>query len=445
MRRWAALAVIFFSAFLFSASVPAGGPGAKGTSAPEIKLLEIDGVINPLTARYLSRELKSSASAELIIVLLDTPGGLETSMREMSQAMLGSPVPIVVYVSPSGARAASAGMFLTIAAHVAAMAPGTNIGAAHPVGLQEGADLVKTEKAASDAAALARAIAQARGRNAAWVERAVRESVSSTAEEALREGVIDLVAGDLETLLQELDGRKVTTTAGEITLRTRGAQVIQSSMRLPERILHAITDPNIAYLLFTLGLIGLAAEIYSPGLLFPGIVGAVSLVLAFVAFGSLPLNWAGLALIVLAVGLLIAELLTQGIGILGVGGVAAFVIGSLMLYSPPGAGSPLMPAVRVSPWLIGVMAAVIGGFFLLILRAVLRAPKAVVTTGVQGLVGSIGVATSELAPKGTVHLKSETWRAKAVGEPIHAGEAVKVTSVEGVTLVVTRQPPVATA
>jgi membrane-bound serine protease (ClpP class) len=423
-----------------SLSVLARAANTQAAAEPEIRLLEIKGVINPLTARYLSRELKSTTGAALIVLRLDTPGGLETSMREMSQAILVSPVPVVVYVSPSGARAASAGMFLTIAAHVAVMAPGTNIGAAHPVGIGESADEVKTEKATSDAAALGRAIAQSRGRNAAWVERAVRKSVSLSAEEALREGVIDLVSNDLETLLQTLDGRKLTTSAGEVTIRTSGVQVRQSGMTLPDRILQALADPNIAYLLFTLGLIGLAAELFSPGLLFPGIAGAISIILAFVAFGSLPLNWAGLVLIVLAAALFVAELYAQGFGILGVGGVAAFIIGSLMLYSP----SPAMPDARVSPWLVGVMGATMVGFLLFVLRAVLRSRRAVVTTGIQGLVGSTGVATSDLAPDGTVELNHEAWRAQAEEAPIHRGDAVKVIGVEGVTLRVTKLPQEAT-
>lgn len=433
--RWAALPVLFFSASLL-----AGGPGTESASAPEIRLLEIDGVINPITARYLSRELSGATGAELIVVRLDTPGGLATSMREMSQVILGSPVPIVVHVSPSGARAASAGMFLTIAAHVAAMAPGTSIGAAHPVGIGWGADDATTDKATSDAAALARAIAQLRGRNAGWVERAVRESVAITAEEALREGVIDLVASDLDTLLQQLDGRKVTTSAGEITLRTSGARLSRGSMKLADRILHGITDPSVAFLLFTLGLIGLAVEIYSPGLLLPGITGAISLLLALVALGNLPISWAGLILIALGVALLIAELHVQGLGILGVGGLAAFVMGALMLYRP----SPAMPDVRVASWLVAVVAAMVAGFFLLVLRAVLRSRRAVVTTGIQGLVGSTAIATSELAPDGTVELSREVWRARAVGEPVHRGETVKVIAVEGVTLQVIGQSPAET-
>ena len=429
LGRWAALPVI-----LFSASLLASGPESDGASAPEVRLLAIDGVINPITARYLSRELAEATDAALIVVRLDTPGGLATSMREMTQAMLASPVPIVVHVAPAGARAASAGMFLTIAAHVAAMAPGTNIGAAHPVAIGRSADDAGADKAISDAAALGRSIAQVRGRNAEWVERAVRESVAITAQEAVSEGVIDLVASDLETLLQQLDGRQVTTAAGEITLRTAGARITHGSMSLADRILHAITDPNVAFLLFTFGLIGLAVEVYNPGLLVPGIMGAISLILAFVAFGNLPLDWAGLILITLGVALFIAELYAQGIGVLGVGGVAAFVIGSLMLYRP----SPAMPEVRVSAWLICLVAAMIAGFFLVVLRAVLRSRHAVVTTGIQGLVGSTATATSELAPDGTVELGREVWRARAVGEPIHRGEAVLVIDVEGITLQVDR-------
>jgi membrane-bound serine protease (ClpP class) len=351
-------------------------------------------------------------------------------MREMSQALLGSPVPVAVYVAPSGARAASAGMFLTIAAHVAAMAPGTSIGAAHPIAIGGQAHEVKSEKATSDLAALARAIAHTRGRNATWVERAVRESLAFTAEEALAERVIDVVAKDLPTLLRALDGRRVRTSVGEVTIETSGAQVHRRAMTRPDRIVQAVADPNVAYLLFLLGLIGVAAELLAPGLLVPGLTGAVALTLAFVAFGSLPLNWAGLLLLVLAAALFIAELSSPGIGALGIGGACAFVIGSLILYSPVAT----MPHARVNPWLVGVAGAAIAGFFLFVLRAFLQTRRTKVTTGIEGLVGRTALATTELAPFGTVELDHELWRAQAAPPAtIHRGERVEVIGVEKLT------------
>ena len=411
---------------------------ATAAAAAEVRLLTLEGALNPITARYLSRELQSAAEAraELVVIRLDTPGGLDHSMREMSQAILTSPVPVVVYVSPSGARAASAGMFLTISAHVAAMAPGTTIGAAHPVGLGQGADQLQLDKATADSAALARSIAQQRGRNASWVERSVRESVAISAQEAHAEHVIDLVAEDLPSLLRELEGRALGTSSGQHTLELAAARLEERKLTGPERLLHAITDPNIAYLLLMLGLLGVGVELMSPGVLLPGVAGGVSLILAFVALGSLPINWAGLVLILSAAGLFAAEFYTPGGGSLGAGGVVSFILGSLLLYRP----SVAMPEARVSPGLIAVLGTLLAFTLLFLVRALIRARGLAVSTGIEGLLGSTGVATSELSPRGTVELNREAWNALAVDEPIHRGDTVKVTGVEGVTLQVKRQP-----
>lgn len=405
-------------------------------------LLEIDGVINPLTERYLARGLRAAADEErpLVIVRLDTPGGTMDAMRGMTRALLSSPVPTVVYVSPAGGRAASAGMFVTAAAHVAAMAPGTNIGAAHPVqvGGQQ-AEGAMNEKAVNDAAALARAIGAARDRNAAWLERAVRESVSITAEEALEQDVIDVVAEDLDALLREIDGRRVQTAAGEQVLATRTLTVERRPMTLAERILHTLTDPTIAYILFSIGLIGIAVELYSPGLFFPGIAGAIALVLAFVAFGSLPINWAGVVLLTLGLGLVVADLLVGGLGLLAVGGMIAFLLGSLMLYRPFEGPSPSMPDVSLSPWVVVGTALVVLAFFALVGRALLRVRHRAVQTGREALVGRQGVSISRLAPSGTVRVDSEEWSAITEGEPVEPGEPVRVIDVEGVMLRVRRE------
>jgi membrane-bound serine protease (ClpP class) len=402
----------------------------------DVYLLSIDGVINPLSSQYLSRGLREAteAQASLVVVRLNTPGGLESTTREMVQSLLNSPTPVVVYVTPPGGRAASAGMFITIAGHVAAMAPGTNIGAAHPVGMGEQTDPVMAEKVTNDAAALARSIAVSRGRNAVWAEQAVRESVSITAHEALEQNVIDLVATDLDDLLRQLDGRQVMTTAGEVTLKTADAQTVQAPMTLPEQILHTIADPNIAYMLFTIGMVGLIAELYNPGTLFPGITGTISLLLGFVAFGTLPVNWAGVILLIVAIGLFVAELYTEGTGVLAVGGLIAFVLGSLMLYTPITPTSPAMPEVYVSPWLIVVMVVGIVGTFAIFIRAIAQTRRAPIVTGIHALIGRVGRSTSVLAPAGTVKLDGEVWSAVAVVGVVPAGEEVDVVGVEGVTL-----------
>jgi membrane-bound serine protease (ClpP class) len=268
---------------VFSLELPLLGRMQRGA----VHVLTIDGVINPLTARYLSRGLGQAvqANAELVVLEFNTPGGLETSMREMLEELLTPRVPVAVYVTPPGGRAASAGMFITMAGHVAAMAPGTNIGAAHPVGLGAQPDEVRQEKVVRDAAALARSIAVTRGRNAEWAEQAVLENVSITADEAVERHVVDFVAEHRDELLQWIDGRQVVTATGEVSVDTSDAPLIHLPMSVPERILHTMTDPNIAYLLFSLGMIGLIAELYNPGLLFPGIAGAISLIVAFAAFG----------------------------------------------------------------------------------------------------------------------------------------------------------------
>lgn len=429
-------AVIFAITLLASGMLPAGSE-----SPLPIRVLTIEGMINPVTARYLERNLRAAAASrsEIVVVRLNTPGGLDSSMRRMTQAILNSRVPVVVYVAPSGARAASAGMFVALAAHVAAMAPGTNIGAAHPVALGSRPDGATMEKATNDAAALARAIAAERGRNADWVEQAVRQSRSLSAREARKQQVIDLIAVDLHALLRQLDGRRVTTTTGKVTLRTGDAPVREAPMTWPERILLGLSDPNIAYLLFTIGTIGLIAELYNPGALFPGITGAICLILAFVAFDSLPVNWGGVLLLALAIGLFVAELQAEGVGVLAVGGVLAFLLGSLMLFAPR---SPTMPDVRVNPWLIGVMTTGIAAFFLLALRAAMATRHRPVTTGIEALVGQGGIAETDLAPDalraGRVRIGTEEWSALAEDETIRAGDPVEVVGVEGVFVKVRR-------
>ncbi len=414
---------------------------ALAQGGEHVDVVTVKGVIDPLIAQYVGRgiEIAQQDGAQCLVIQLDTPGGSDGPMRGIVQDILNSTVPVVVYVSPAGARAGSAGVFITLAADIAAMAPGTNIGAAHPVGITGVITGTMDEKATNDAAAYARAIAERRGRNSTWAEEAVRESVSITAREAVESQVVDLIADDLADLLEKIDGRSVSTAAGERILATKGAEPRQVSMSLSQQILHAIVDPNIAYLLFTIGIWALIAEFYHPGAIIPGMTGAICLILAFVAFGSLPVNWGGIALIVLAVILFILDIKVAGYA-LSVGGAIAFVLGSLMIFSPFAPSTPTMPALTVSRPLIAVMTVLIAAFFLFALTAGIRAQRARVISGIEAMVGATGVATSDLDPGGTVQVKSELWSAVAEGGAIiRKGERVRVVAVEGVRLSVTKE------
>ena len=409
-----------------------------------VVVIEIQGVINPLTAQYLDRTLRLAGqqAAQVVVLVLDTPGGLESAMREMVQALLESPLPTVVYVAPRGARATSAGLFITLAANVAAMAPATHIGAAHPVPLGE-VEISETmeEKMTSDAAALVRSVATARGRNAEWAERAVRENLSITADEALEQNIIDLVANDLDDLLRQIDGRRVTMAWGTVVLRTEGMPVERHPMSLIERFIHVITDPNIAYLLLSVGALCLMAELSDPGLSVPGIAGVVCFVLAFMALGNLPVNWAGVALLALAVVLFAVGLFTETEAIVTVAGLAPFILGSLLLFSPFTPTSPAAPDLRVSPWLIGTMSLGILAFSFLVLRAIIAANRLPPQSGAERLVGRRGVACTDLTPEGQVRVELEDWSAVADEEGIRTGEPVQVIGIAGVRLHVTRVGP----
>ena len=426
------LAILLLSLF-FAVPIAAAQP-----TQPTAHVAEIVGVINPLSAEYLSRTLTGAAQeqAAAVVVRFDTPGGLDTSMRTMVQAIFDSPVPVIVYVAPSGARAASAGLFICMAAHVCAMAPGTNIGAAHPVALGGDQEEVGAEKATNDAAAFIRSLAEARGRNADWAERAVRESISASADEAVSLNVADLKANDMAELLQVVDGRRVRTVSGEVVLRTSGASTTPVPMTFAERILHTITDPNIALLLLTIGTIGIIAELYNPGTWIPGTAGAIALILAFAGLGNLPTNWAGVGLVILAVLLLLAEALTAGLGIFAAGSAVAFVLGALFLFRPFGIPAPSAPAVSVNPVLVGALGAGAGAFMLLVLRSLVRTRLAPAAVGPEALIGATGVARARLDPKGVVTVQGEDWTAIAEGGPIDAGRSVRVVQLDGVTLLV---------
>jgi len=422
-KRWIHAFVLFLSLFL---SMEAIGYG-KGR---EVLLLELEGTISPGTATFLSRGIDEAEKidAALVVVRLDTPGGLASSMRTMVKAVMNSSVPVVVYVSPQGAGAASAGVLVTVAAHVAAMAPGTNIGAAHPVAAG-GKEIEKTmsEKVVNDMASYGRGIAQEKGRNAEWVEKAVRESVSITAEEALEKKVIEVVAADLDDLLKQLDGREVSLQKGKVVLKTKDLVKRHYEPGFRDKILKTISDPNIAYILMMIGLAGLYFELSHPGAIFPGVIGGISLILAFYAFQTLPVNYAGLLLIALAIIFFIAEIKVASYGILSVGGVISLTLGSIMLYEDVGVSLGLMmPTV-----------ALIGGFFVVVSALAFRAYRSKPQVGMEAMMGAVGVVKKPIDQEGLVFVHGELWRAVS-REKIDTGEKVEVERSEGLVLTVKR-------
>ncbi|HXH81916.1 MAG TPA: nodulation protein NfeD [Candidatus Tectomicrobia bacterium] len=408
-------------------ALAAVGPAhAAGTVAT----LELEGVISPVTLRLVESALARARAqnAAALVIVLDTPGGLERSMRAICQRLLNAEVPVVVYVAPTGARAASAGVFVTMAAHVAAMAPATNIGAAHPVAIGGAVDKDVMKKIENDAAAFARTIAEARGRNADWAEKAVRESVSITEREAVQLKVVDVVAESIPDLLGKIDGRRVKTARGEATLQTRNAVVDPIAIGFRDRFLAVITDPNVAYVLMMIGMLGLFFELSNPGVIFPGVIGGISLILAFFAFQSLPINYAGLLLIALGIGLLVAEIKVVSHGILAVGGIVAMALGSLMLFDTPEV------TVRLSWTVVAVTVAATAGMVLVVLAAGVRALRQRPMLGGAALVGQRAVARGPIAPEGQVAIQGELWRAVADAPPIEDGATVRIVAVDGLTL-----------
>ncbi len=403
-------------------------------AAQPVSMIDLDGAITPVTVRLLSTAVDRAQAdrSQALVVRLNTPGGLERSMRSMVQTILNSEIPVIVYVAPTGARAASAGVFVTMAGHVAAMAPATNIGAAHPVSLGAQADKTMVKKMENDAAAFARTIAVERGRNAEWAEKAVRASVSITEREAVKLKVIDLVAESVPDLLDKVDGRIVKTKRGPVTLGTKGAPVKVIEVRFRDQFLALITDPNVAYILMMVGMLGIFFELSNPGVILPGVIGGISLILAFFAFQSLPINWAGLLLILFGVSLLIAEIKIASHGVLTIGGVVAMVLGSFMLYDAPEAGFRVSWAVILPT--VGAMAGLVGWAVSAGVRAMLRRPM----TGPESMIGQRGIVRAPLEPEGRVQVDGEIWHAVAEDGPVPAGETVRVTGVDGLTLKVSR-------
>ena len=398
--------------------------------AGDIVVASYEGVINPVAAEYLhdALDFAHSSGAQALILKLDTPGGLDTSMRLMIKEMTGSPLPVIVFVAPSGGRAASAGVFITMAAHVAAMAPGTNIGAAHPVAMGGGEiDSTMKEKVENDAAAYIKSIAEQHGRNVAWAEDAVRKSVSATEQEALKLKIIDMVAENIPALLQQLNGRKIVLSTGSITFSSEAVTLREFPMGTRLELLKALSDPNIAYLLMSIGTIGIMAELYSPGAILPGIIGAISLILAFYSLQSLPVNYAGALLVILGIVFLLLEISVTSYGVLALGGLAAMTLGGLLLIK---SDAPFMQ-VSLSfllPTVITV-GALVGTVIWMAAKGGRRGP----VTGVEGMIGSIGIAKTDLNPRGQIALHGEIWEAISQ-TPIRQGEAAEVTSVEGLTV-----------
>jgi len=427
--------ILLLVGILITAFIAVGAQAA----APTIDVLHVKGTITPVLVDYIKRGIDHAEDNNAIacIIQMDTPGGLDTSMRDIIKDIVNAQVPVVVYVSPSGARAASAGVFITMAAHVAVMAPNTAIGAASPVamGAEGEAAMSETmkEKIVNDAAAYIRSIAGAHGRNMEWAERAVREAVSATEQEALELNVIDMVAPDLESLISQLDGRQVTMLDGSVvTLHTQGATVNPVKMSWVEGFLYAISDPNIAYLLLSLAMLGIMVEITNPGLIFPGIVGGICLLMAFYSLGVLPVNYAGVLLIVLAFGLFIAEVFTTTFGLFTAGGITSLVIGSLILFK----GGPLF---QIDPWLIGGVVIFIAALFAFVVSRVIRAHRRQARTGREELIGKTAVVKVGLAPEGTVFFKGERWTAVSGKGRVEPGEEVIITRVDGLTLYVTKK------
>lgn len=431
-RKFVFLALIFISTVLFLSPLLYSVENKKS----EVLVITVNGVINPVASEYIGKSIKKAAemNAEALIIELDTPGGLDTSMRSIVKDIIGSSVPVIVYVSPSGARAASAGVFITMAAHIAAMSPGTNIGAAHPVAVGEKMDKVMAEKATNDAAAYIKSIAETRSRNVKWAEDAVRKSVSVTETEALKNNIIDVIAKDINILLSEIDDRMVKTAYGDKTLKTANAKIIRHEMSFRHKILNLISDPNVAYILMMLGFYGLFFELTNPGAIFPGVVGGICLVLAFYSFQTLPVNYAGLLLIIIGLILFILEVKVISYGMLTIGGIISIVLGSLMLFESP------LPFLKLSLTVIIPAAIVTAMFFVLTFRLAYRAYKRKPVTGVEGLVGLEGVAKTDITPEGgMVIVHGEYWSAYS-DNVIHKDERVIVEGVEGLKVKVRRIP-----
>jgi membrane-bound serine protease (ClpP class) len=419
---------------------------------PAVVVLPVSGAIGPASAQFITRGLDRAEKedAQLVVLEIDTPGGLDTSMREIIKAILASRAPVAVFVAPSGARAASAGTYILYASHIAAMAPGTNLGAATPIQIgmpspaspQPSADKDKekakggddhqdtlSRKQVHDAAAYIRGLAQLRGRNADWGEKAVREAVSLSADEALAQKVIDLTARDVPDLVAKVDGRKVTTAGGERTLATTGAEIVTLAPDWKNQFLAIITEPSVALILMMLGVYGLFFEFMNPGFVLPGVIGGIALLVGLFALNMLPINYAGLALILLGLAFIVAEAFVPAYGSLGTGGIIAFAIGAIMLVDSD------VPGFAVPLWFVAAITLLSAAFVFLVARLAIRAHRRPVVTGSEELIGSVGVALEDVNNEGWARVHSEQWRVQSA-VPLKRGQNVRVTDRHGLVLTV---------
>lgn len=398
----------------------------------KVFVLKVDDAISPPISEYIHDGIEAALqeNAECVVIKLNTPGGLLKSTRVIVSEILESKIPVIVYVTPSGAQAASAGVFITLSAHIAAMTPGTNIGAAHPVSLDK-VDSVMIEKATNDAAAFIRTISEKRNRNIKWAEDAVRKSLSITETEALKLKVIDLIASDLKDLLKKIDSMKVSGSFGEKVLSTKDAQIIEFEMSIGQKLLRLISDPNIAYILLMIGLYGLLFELYNPGSIFPGVIGIISLILAFYALHTLPVNFAGIALIIVGIILFILETQIVSHGLLTIGGIISFILGSIMLIRTESA----LEVFKISYQIIIVIAILTFLFFSFAIGLGLKAQKRKTTTGIEGMIGEIGEAITDLNPEGQVKVHGEIWTAMTIdNDKIEQNSKVEVVEVQNLKL-----------
>ncbi len=406
--------------------------GLATAQSPPVHVITVDGTINPSTSDFIHEQIERAIEhgAECLVIRLNTPGGLLKSTRVIVSDMLGSRVPIIVYVAPAGSQAASAGVFITLAAHIAIMAPGTNIGAAHPVTLGEQQDSIMMQKSTNDAAAFIRTISEKRHRNIAWAEDAVRKSLSLTETEALKRNVIDTIASTMDDLLNAVDGRSVETSSGTVVLKTQHASIVTIERSFAGKLLDILSDPNIAYIFMMLGIYGLLFELYNPGLIFPGIVGVVCLILAFYSLHTLPINYAGLGLIIFAIILFVLEIKIVSHGMLTVGGVVSLLLGSLMLIRTESA----FDVISLSWKVIVVSAVVSAAFFIFIIGMGIRAQRLKPTTGIQGMIGEIGETITPLEPDGKVRIHGEIWTAVSLEGKIDTGTKIQADGLDNLTL-----------
>ena len=400
-----------------------------------VNVITLDATINPATADYIHESIQQAIDdgAECLVIRLNTPGGLLKSTRVIVSDLLTSKIPIVVYVSPAGAQSASAGSFITLAANIAAMAPGTNIGAAHPVGGQGAEpDSIMNEKVTNDVAAFIRTISEKRHRNMRWAEDAVRKSISTTETEALKDSVIDLIASSVPELLEKIDGRTIDLNGSQVTLHTKGAQIVDIKMDWQHQILDLLSDPNIAYIFMMLGTLGLMFELYNPGSIAPGVIGVICIILAFYSLHTLPVNYAGLALIIVGIILFILEIKITSYGLLSVGGIVSLFIGSIMLFR----SSSSIEFVGISLGVIIPVVLCTAAFFIFAIGMGIRAQRQKPTTGTEGIVGEIGEAMTKLDPEGQVRVHGEIWKAQSSQGTVRVGEKVKVERVDNLRLIV---------